>query len=401
VEAVEGQEQADETDYAGPNTDEMADEEQTSPSEQAEKPAWLSALEAGSTIKMEDQPPVVEPPAGSTSPATAAETELPPELEIPDWIGQANQEESPPPSEDAETPIASAELPGWLEALRPAEEVAPTGPVEDLASGDVVTAGPLVGLRGVISAHPSAIRARKPPTYSIKLRVTEEQSARVEMMEELLANEQKPKPLPAQHGITYQNVSRLVIALVLLLPIIWMIITGSQRIPPPQPGEVPGVVDFTQQVQAIPVGAPVLLAFDYEAGFSGEMNLAVSTMLSQLMIKNAFLTLVTTTASGPALAESLFDSVSASSGGAGAPYANYTNLGYIPGGVLGLRGLVDSPSAVLPYSLDGNNVWVTSPLNAISTVSEFSAVIVLTNEPSIARSWRQVGPPYARRVRHF
>jgi len=393
MEAGEGQEQADETGYASSSTEEMAEEEQAQPSEQVEKPAWLSALEASSTIKMEDQPPVVVPPAGHTPAATAAETELPPELEIPDWIGQANPEESPPPSEETETPIAPAELPGWLEALRPAEEVAPTGPVEDLTSGDVVSAGPLVGLRGVISAHPSAIRARKPPTYSIKLRVTEEQSARVEMMEELLANEQKPKPLPSQHVITYQNVSRLVIALVLLLPIIWMIITGSQRIPPPQPGEVLGVVDFTQQVQAIPVGAPVLVAFDYEAGFSGEMNLAVSTMLSQLMIKNIFLTLATTTPSGPALAESLFDSVSASSGGAGAPNGNYTNLGYIPGGVLGLQSLVDSPSAVLPYSLDGNNVWVTSPLNAISTVSDFSAVIVLTNEPSIARSWiEQVGP---------
>jgi hypothetical protein len=48
---------------------------------------------------------------------------------------------------------------------------------------------------------------------------------------------------------------------------------------------------------------------------------------------------------------------------------------------------------VLPYSLDGNNVWETTPLNAISTVSDFSAVIVLTNEPSIGRSWiEQVGP---------
>ena len=73
MEAVEGQEPAGETEYGGPGAEETAEQEQASPSEQVEKPAWLSALEAASTIKIEDQPPVVVPPAGSTSAATAAE----------------------------------------------------------------------------------------------------------------------------------------------------------------------------------------------------------------------------------------------------------------------------------------------------------------------------------------
>jgi hypothetical protein len=101
----------------------------------------------------------------------AAETPVPPE--IPEWISKVSFEESQPSPKEPEPPIARAEIPGWLEALRPSEEVAPTGPMEDVSAADIVTAGPLVGLRGVISAHPSAIQARKPPTYSIKLRVTE------------------------------------------------------------------------------------------------------------------------------------------------------------------------------------------------------------------------------------
>jgi len=110
------------------------------------------------------------------------------------------------------------------------------------------------------------------------------------------------------------------------------------------------------------------------------------------MIKNAYLTLVSTTPSGPALAESI---INTSTGLDGMPktYSTYTNLGYIPGGTMGLLGLAKSPKAVLPYSLDGTNVWAIPPLNTISTINDFSAVIVMTNDPDIARSWiEQLGP---------
>jgi hypothetical protein len=366
-------------------------EEQLSASQPVEKPDWLSELEAGSTIKLEGVVAPAEMGDRGFAISETSETEATEEA-IPEWVGKPSSEEGPPPTKEPEDEIAPAELPGWLEALRPTEEVSPTEPVEDLSSADIVTAGPLAGLRGVISAHPSAIRARKPPTYSIKLRVTDEQRARVEMMEELLANEQKPRPLPTKPIITSRNISRLVIAVVLILPMVWMIITGSQRVSSPQPGNIPGVVDFTQQIQSLPVGAPVVLAFDYEAGFSGEMNPAINTLISQLIIKNAYLTLVATTSSGPALAESLIHSNTAVQDTAG-PYSYYTNLGYIPGGTLGLLGLATSPKTVLPYSLDGNNVWAAAPLNTVATIKDFSAVIVLTNDSTTARAWiEQVGP---------
>jgi hypothetical protein len=115
-------------------------------------------------------------------------------------------------------------------------------------------------------------------------------------------------------------------------------------------------------------------------------------VITQLKIKNIYMTLVTTTPSGPALAESI---INAGSGLDGMPesYSYYTDLGYLPGGTLGLLGLAESPRAVLPYSLDGINVWAIAPLNTISSISDFSAVIVITNDPDTARSWiEQVGP---------
>jgi len=375
----------------GTSQDEPGEEPPIAP-EQVQKPDWVSHLEAGSTIKLEGGMPPGEPPDRGLQVSETTGQEGPGEVEIPDWVGKPGPEADTPSAPETEKPLAPADLPGWLEALKPSEDLSPSEPVEDLTTAEVVKAGPLMGLRGVLSAHPSAIRARKPPTYSIKLRVTDEQHARVEMMEELLANEQKPKPLPSKPIISSRNITRLVVALVLILPVIWAIFTGSQRVPLPQPNIIPGVVNCTQSVQRLPVGASVLLAFDYEAGFSGEMNLAVSTAISQLLMKNAFMTLVTTTSSGAALAESLMNA-SLSTAGIPEGTSAYTNLGYIPGGTLGLLGLATSPRAVLPYSLDGDNVWAAAPLNTISGVADFSAVLLITHDPDIARSWiEQVGP---------
>jgi hypothetical protein len=378
-ELAEEQPQEEFIEQAETFAEEPSEEEQATPAVEADKPAWLTSLEASSTIKMEG----VVPPAGAHPEQPAAEEaaekkdEEPPEP--PDWLKTLPTEESASPSKESEPQISPAELPGWLEALRPSETVAPTGPVEDVSTADIVTSGPLVGLRGVISTHPSAIRARKPPTYSIKLRVTDEQKARVEMMEELLAGEDKPTPLPAQPIITSSIIFRVIIAVSLLLPIFWMIISGRQDAAAPQTGSIPGVVDFTQEIQKLPSGAVVLVAFDYEAGFSGELNVAINNVITQLMNKNAYLALVATNPSGPALGESTIKTVYSSLVENTTTYSSYSNLGYIPGGVMGLAGLATSPRSVVPYSLNSDNVWAGAPLNAVTSIEDFNAVIVLTN----------------------
>jgi hypothetical protein len=370
------------------------EEETLPPAVPAEKPAWLTSLEAASTIKLEGEisqaepepyEPVVEEPAEQSEPEPA---------EPPEWLTKSMPEGAPPASQEPEGGISPAELPGWLEALRPAEALEPSGPVEDVSSADIVTAGPLVGLRGVISSHPSAVRARKPPTYSIKLRVTDEQKERVELMEALLADEEKPTPLPSQPVISSRNIFRLVIGLALLLPILWVIIMGSQNAAQPQASSLPGLEDFTLEIQKLPSGAPVLIAFDYEAGFSGELNLAITSVLTQLINKNTYLTLVSTSPSGPALGESMIKAVYTDLVGNSQTYSNYADLGYIPGGTLGLRGLATSPKTVMPYSLSGYDVWAAPPLNAITSIQDFSAVIILTNDADTARIWiEQVGTP--------
>jgi hypothetical protein len=142
----------------------------------------------------------------------------------------------------------------------------------------------------------------------------------------------------------------------------------------------------------LPSGAVVLVAFDYEAGFSGELNIAINNVITQLMNKSAYLTLVATTPSGPALGESAIKVVYSSLVGSTATYPSYANLGYIPGGTMGLAGLAASPRSVVPYSLNVENVWAAAPLNSIGSIKDFNAVIVLTNDADTARIWiEQVG----------
>jgi hypothetical protein len=213
------------------------------------------------------------------------------------------------------------------------------------------------------------------------------------MMEELLAGEDKPTPLPAQPIITSSIIFRVIIAVSLLLPIFWMIISGRQDAAAPQTGSIPGVVDFTQEIQKLPSGAVVLVAFDYEAGFSGELNVAINNVITQLMNKNAYLALVATNPSGPALGESTIKTVYSSLVENTTTYSSYSNLGYIPGGVMGLAGLATSPRSVVPYSLNSDNVWAGAPLNAVTSIEDFNAVIVLTNDSDTARIWvEQIGP---------
>jgi hypothetical protein len=376
--------------------EELHEEEQPEAPLPAEKPDWLTSLEASSTFKIEGVMPPAEtapkvPAADETAGKAEQEQPTPPE-----WLKKAIPEGLSTAPAEPDATLSPAELPGWLEALRPTESLettGPTGPVEDVSNADIVTAGPLTGLRGVISPQSSAIRARKPPVYSIKLRVTDEQRARVEMMEAMLADEDKPTPLPAKPIISSRNIFRLVVVLALLLPLVWMIITGSQNVSPPQSGSIPGLVDFTQQIQSLPPGVPVLVAFDYEAGFSGEINLAISNVITQLMMKNTYLTLASTSPSGPPLGESMIKSAYSGIAGDASSYAYYANLGYIPGGTAGLLGLATSPRTVVPYALNGDNVWAGEPLNTVATIQDFSAVIVLTNDADTARVWiEQVGP---------
>ncbi|MBN2146572.1 MAG: hypothetical protein JW726_04250 [Anaerolineales bacterium] len=312
---------------------------------------------------------------------------------LPDWVANVTAEDAEAEGGEGEGELAPAQLPSWLEAMRPAEADQPSVPPEDLSGFTAESSGPLIGLRGVLSAEPVGIRTRRAAAYSIKLRVTDEQKQRVTLLEQLLADEPKPKALPSAPMITAQYVFRLLIAVALLLPVLWAVVSNGRLTPLPDPTAAPGVMAMYNLIQRLPADAPVLVAFDYEAGYSGEMDAAGSAVLEHLLNRGASLALVSTSATGPALAERFIANLNQQPERLNNPYTNYANLGYIPGGTIGLYSLARSVHSTLPYDLHGIDVWASGPLSSVQDLADFGLVLVLVSDPETARAWvEQAGP---------
>ncbi len=358
------------------------------PTPASEIPDWLSgitapdeaqALPSTPAFTFEEQPSASEAGPEAEGPYLAA---------LPDWVSNVSAEEAE--AVEPDTNLKPADLPDWLEAMRPVGAGVASGPVEDVSGANLITAGPLAGLRGVLDAEPDAARASKPAAYSLKLHVTEKQQAQVELLKSLLESEQQAKPLPVKASFKPQQyLIRLLVALALILPIFWIVSTNGHEVPLPKPGSLPAVTDLQQLLGTVQNDTPVLVAFDYEPGFSSEMNLVASSVIRRLADQGAYLALTSTSPTGPALAEIALASLNEER----APFNNYANLGYIAGGAAGLRLLNEQPSQLLAYDLKGVKAWSGTPLEAVKTLADFHMILILTDDADTARSWiEQVGP---------
>lgn len=317
--------------------------------------------------------------------------------EMPDWLAGApaldSVEEAPQPDE-TDAGLAPAELPGWLEAMRPVEAAAPSAPFSGDSEQSVETSGPLAGLRGVLPVEHEITQLKKLSSYAIKLQISDNQRRQASLFEELIAHEGESAPIEAGPAISSQSVLRVVIFLLLLLAVGWPIYTGSQNVALP---EFSREIDQTSRlINSLAVGEPVLLAVDYEPGFSGEMDAASASIVDHLMIRGAYLAIVSSTPTGPAQAERLVQKVNRSAGHSYQDASQYSNLGYVPGGPAGLLGFAQAPRQVMPYGLNGDPVWDVAPLTNIQKLADFAYVVVITDSPETARAWiEQVQPTLA------
>jgi len=116
------------------------------------------------------------------------------------------------------------------------------------------------------------------------------------------------------------------------------------------------------------------------------------------MAKNASLVVLSTTPTGPALAQRLLEEAARDLGKrteqAYDPAAQSLNLGYLPGGTISLLEFAQTPSHAAPATLEGNfDIWSQSFLKDVKTLGGFSQVIVLTDSAETGRAWiEQVKP---------
>jgi hypothetical protein len=303
--------------------------------------------------------------------------------EIPSWLNDALIEESFPEDQEIEEPFESP-----AEQLRQEENQKTPSSLE--------SAGPLAGLSGVLSAEPGVARIRKPGAYSTKIRVTESQQEHVELLQSLLEDEGKPKPLPKKSPISQQHILRWGIAIVLLLAIFWSILFSEEQLALPIYDE--GSSEVNRLINQLPENARVLVGFDYEPGLVDELDATALPVFNHLMNQGSLFTFISTSPNGPILAERFMHSDRIEN-----EYINgldYANLGYIPGGAAGLISFIENPPGTTPYSIEGLAVWETEtgeplpPVVGINQITDYEMIILLVDDPDLARIWIEQLTPY-------
>ena len=361
-------------------------------------PSWLEGLEAKAP-EATDTGSLIESPGSAAFIADFEDEDIDfKDPDLPDWLSESSPtaseggvEPGPAAKEDS-LDITPGELPSWLQAMRPEEVVTPAGIPEPTGLGGEEKVGPLAGLRDVLPAEADIVHfGGKPPEQINNVQVSDAQYSYINILNEILLDEEEAAP-PTRRAVAIpQQVMRWVIAGLLYLFVLIPIFTLSSSIPllVAAPPEIQSVRDL---VNAIPSGAPVLVAVDYQPGLSGEMSAASSSLLDHLLIGGAHLAFISTNPSGPALTEYLVQT-NLSDHSYILDY-KYPNLGFVSGGTAALFNFATDPRGTTPV-LDENgvNLWDQPPLNGIQQIGDFTLVVVISDDPDNARGWiEQVQP---------
>jgi hypothetical protein len=311
--------------------------------------------------------------------------------EVPDWLSELKTEADEIQVEDlsgtdqVSEPIFPAELPGWVKAMQPIEFLVSEMAVPDSHPEKMVEeAGPLAGLRGVLPSTPGMGALRKPLSYPIKLRITDEQNRQATQLEQMVITETQPRTAALPGRGFPKRAFRWMVSILLVLAMGFPMVSGLKIIPPPS--LLPQEIKAThEKLVGLPSNSPVLLVFDYEPAFSGELEATASPLLEDLMSSSARLAILSTSPTGSILAEHF---LKISRDQTGYPTSQQVaNLGYLAGGATGVLSFAGNPSGSMPYALDGSQPWQTPLLQDVQTLADFGAVIILTDNSDTARIW--------------
>ena len=349
-------------------------------------PDWISSFreqELPAERLAEPAPEVPRAPAfvpGAEPAESSQENELF-SIEMPDWLSNIAPTDQKSASAGTQEAIAPADLPSWVQAMRPVESVllGPSFTVPS-AEGPLEENGPLAGLRGVLPAAGGLIQPGKSKVQAIRLQSSEAQQSSAALLEQMLAAETQAKPLRGGGRLVSQRVLRWIISAMLILLVTFTLLGGSQSVPlpaalPEESNMLLPVIDLLAE------GAPVLMIFDYEPALAGEMEAAAAPFVDRVLgLRRPRVTILSTSPTGAALAERFMAATQSRHNYRGGE--DYVNLGYLPGGTAGILSFAENPRAAMPSSL-----WVLAAAQDVNRFSDYAAVILLTDQAETARAW--------------
>jgi hypothetical protein len=300
--------------------------------------------------------------------------------EMPDWLSNIAPTDQKSASTEAQEQIAPADLPSWVQAMRPVESVLPGSSITvPSAEGPLEENGPLAGLRGVLPMA-GLIQPGKPKAQGIRLQASESQQSNANLLEQMLAAETKAEPIRGGGTLVSQRVLRWVISAMLILLVTLVLLSGSQSVP--LPAALPEESNLMLPVlDALPEGAPVLMIFDYEPALAGELEAAAAPFVDHVIgLRHPRMTILSTSPTGAALAERFFANTQARHNYQ--PGQNYINLGYLPGGTTGILSFAENPRAAMPLPS-----WDSAAAQGVNRFSDYAAIILLTDQAETVRAW--------------
>jgi hypothetical protein len=147
-------------------------------------------------------------------------------------------------------------------------------------------------------------------------------------------------------------------------------------------------------VAGLPADRPVLVAFEYEPGAAGEMDLLSGALLDHLTARGLRVAAISTRPLGPALAEAALQRALIEDAGDVPIDRLYVNMGYLPGNMLGLQAFAADPRSLVqddftppaPGAPEAD-VWNSVVLGNVRSLPDFGMIAVISNSPETTRAW--------------
>jgi hypothetical protein len=363
-----------------------------SPKETSPLPDWLSGIEPSTAALVGD--------GKDTAPDGQAQAAF--SMETPEWLSQLNPEQAaekpagPTNEGQPETEnLEAAELPTWVQAMRPVESVVEsrTALVDESRIAEI--SGPLAGLRGVLPSGPGLGVLRKPPAYSAKLQVSDGQHRYATTLEKMITDESNPREIKTVR-LPSNQLLRWLIAVLLFLAVGLPLLFGANTYGGQTAADAALASDkgaAAQIIDNLPANGLVLVTFDYDPALSGELEAVAAPLMDRLLSRGTPMAIISTSPTGPILAEHFLQSTPLIKDYKYQNGNQYINLGFLPGGLAGILYFADAPTEAVTVDMNGQPAWGAAPLQGIQKLSDFAAVIVMTDNADTGRNWiEQAGP---------
>ena len=313
-----------------------------------------------------------------------------------EWMDDSETAAAPVEPEPKKN-LEPAALPGWLQALRPerksgsktAGQVQPQAP--EPASSTIEENGPLAGIEGILQSEELSKYYSKPHTYNnSSLKISEGQLARSKILKSIADKSQWIEEETNKKSRSLSWFVRLItVVLMLAAVLIPLLFTGIPHVTSSlYPEEV---VKTFNTVNSLSVEKPVLIAADFDSSLYGELNWSMQPLVTQLMTRNIPIAFLSTNSVGATLIDQSLSQMIKNSSTYSA--TQLVDLGYLAGGSIGMQSLVQDLRTTLPYTSDLKSPWNSSPLNTVKQLSDFGALIIITENADTARYWiEQVKP---------